>query len=140
MMLGRFLPTSSHTPQTAKNQGRGYPTVSSPETVAVIAHTRRICGPDFIAVIYGGAPWVHASNVARRAAGAFVSKVFGPRKRSKVTSGHAPITSQQVRPEDQPQSPLVALIASRAQMVCNRQRSLASIYEARQMIFAQGLK
>lgn len=84
--------------------------------------------------------WGRASNVAHRVAGAFVSKVFGPRKRSKVTSGPAPITSQQARPEDQQQSPLVALIARRAQRRCNRDHKAASIYEARHTVLARGLK
>lgn len=84
--------------------------------------------------------WVRASNVARQVAGAFASKVFGPRKRSRATSGPAPITSQQERPDDQPQSPLVALIARRAQRRCNRDHKAASIYEARHAILARGLK
>lgn len=54
MMLGRVLPASTHTPQAPENQGQEYLTVSSPETVAVIAHMLRLYGPQFVAAIYGG--------------------------------------------------------------------------------------
>lgn len=56
---------------------------------------------------------------------------------TSAACGHAPNIGPSQRPAGQSTS---ALIASRAQRVCNRRRSLASIYEARQTILARGLK
>lgn len=85
--------------------------------------------------------WGHALNAARRVVAGIASPACYLRRKLAPTSGPAKITFRSVRPAGKPESPRVELpakIARRAQRVCNRKASLASIYEARHAILARG--